>query len=340
MAQGGFGGNPFDGPAASDPFAGAPVPGDPPSAPPPAPPPGPARTETNTLATLSVVFAFVFAPAGAILGHVGLAQIARTGQRGRDRALTGITLSYVLITVAVVALVVWAATGGNDAPQSSVAAPPATTTTTTTTSTKPSPPPPPAPTVDAAALPGVLIPLIDLRTLIGDPGQQTLHTSEAPETPPNDGGTFDDDSCMPSFVSGIPAAYEGTNWRTFHGSDSANQQNGLQVGQAAARFDDAAAAQKALGGYLDRWRACGGKTTRWALPDGRTVTVTFGTPRAMGNGMTMLTNTVSDMAAPAVFTRIIATKANVLLDNSVTGIDLGDIPTKLTQAMLDRVTPR
>ena len=32
----------------------------------------------NTLATLSLVFAFVFAPAGAILGHLGLAQIRRT----------------------------------------------------------------------------------------------------------------------------------------------------------------------------------------------------------------------------------------------------------------------
>ena len=70
------------------------------------------RQETNTLATLSVLFAFVFAPAGAILGHLGLSQIRETGERGRDRALVGITLSYVFITVAVVALAVWSA-GGN-----------------------------------------------------------------------------------------------------------------------------------------------------------------------------------------------------------------------------------
>lgn len=70
------------------------------------------RGETNTLATLSVVFAFVFAPAGAILGHLALGQILETGERGHDRALVGLTLSYVFITVAVVALVVWAA-GGN-----------------------------------------------------------------------------------------------------------------------------------------------------------------------------------------------------------------------------------
>ena len=71
--------------------------------------PVPQQQETHTLATLSVVFAFVFAPAGLILGHLALSQIHQTGQRGRDRALVGVTLSYVFITVVVVALIVSAA---------------------------------------------------------------------------------------------------------------------------------------------------------------------------------------------------------------------------------------
>ena len=71
--------------------------------------PAPQQQETHTLATLSVVFAFVFAPAGLILGHLALSQIHQTGQHGRDRALVGVTLSYVFITVAVVALIVSAA---------------------------------------------------------------------------------------------------------------------------------------------------------------------------------------------------------------------------------------
>ncbi len=32
-----------------------------------------------------------FAPVGPVLGHLGLAQIGRTGERGRDRALIGVT---------------------------------------------------------------------------------------------------------------------------------------------------------------------------------------------------------------------------------------------------------
>ena len=90
-----FGADPFD------PFAGGAT-GAPET-------PAPQRQETHTLATLSVVFAFVFAPAGVILGHLALSQIHQTGQRGRDRALVGVTLSYVFITVAVVALIVSAA---------------------------------------------------------------------------------------------------------------------------------------------------------------------------------------------------------------------------------------
>lgn len=341
MTQGGFGdgpgmqpqGNPFGG----NPFGGTVTP----AGGPPAPaPPGqhPTPTETNTLATLSVVFAFVFAPAGAILGHLGLGQIARTGQRGRGRALIGITLSYVFITVAVVALVVWAATGG-DEPASTVT-PTATnpSTTAATTSTKPSPPPPPpAPKVDAAALPGVLLPLIDLRNLIGDQGQTPLGTSDHPEMPPADGGTFNDNSCLAAFVGGTPMAYDGTDQRQLYSSDSANNQTGMQIGQAAVRFDDAAAAQKALAGYIDLWRRCAGKTTQWTLPNGQVSTITFGAPVDAGGGMTTLSNAVSGLAAPAVFNRTIAAKQNVLVDNSITGVGLGDIPTKVTQAMLDRV---
>ena len=108
--HGGNGGGPAV-PAGGDPFGGDPFAGDPfavglPGA---ITSQDPARTshqqETNTLATLSVVFA----PAGVILGLLALSQIHETGDRGRDRALVGVTLSCVFITVAVVALVVSAA---------------------------------------------------------------------------------------------------------------------------------------------------------------------------------------------------------------------------------------
>jgi serine/threonine-protein kinase len=126
MTHPGFGGDPFGGKPFGDPFGGG-VPGGPPiySAPPPSAPP-----QTNTLATLSVVFAFVFAPAGAVLGHLGLSQIKRTGQPGRDRAIVGIALSYTVIVAVIVSLIAWAAIGGAPSPDQPTALGPASASPT------------------------------------------------------------------------------------------------------------------------------------------------------------------------------------------------------------------
>lgn len=83
----------------------------------------PSAPKTNTLATLSAIFAFVFAPAGAALGHVALSQIRQSHQRGRDRAIFGLTASYLIIVLAVGALAVWLATSGSDSHTVKTAAP-------------------------------------------------------------------------------------------------------------------------------------------------------------------------------------------------------------------------
>jgi eukaryotic-like serine/threonine-protein kinase len=109
MTHGGYGRGP-GAPSGDDPFGGDPFEvGGPGASASQAPAPTSQQQETNTLATLSVVFAFVFAPAGVVLGHLALSQIHESGDPGRDRALVGVTLSYVFITVFVVALVVSAA---------------------------------------------------------------------------------------------------------------------------------------------------------------------------------------------------------------------------------------
>ena len=137
MTYGGHGGGQPD-PFGPDPFGGPP--GTQGYSPPPVtqgfstgqgfpPPLGTPHGEVNTLATLSIVFAFVFAPAGAALGHVALYQIKRRGQRGRGRAIVGLTLSYVIIVLAVIALLTWLVIANSSQSPSG----PATTTATQTT---------------------------------------------------------------------------------------------------------------------------------------------------------------------------------------------------------------
>jgi Domain of unknown function (DUF4190) len=142
MTGGGYSGS-------ADPFGTEPFGISPYSSPTPTPAPAPSG-EVNTLATLSIVFAFVFAPVGVVLGHVALAQIARRGERGRDRALIGLTLSYVFILFAIVALIVWLIVGGalKSSPthatptRTTIATPPPSISTTVVTG-----PPPQRPTV-------------------------------------------------------------------------------------------------------------------------------------------------------------------------------------------------
>ncbi len=56
----------------------------------------PVAAPTNTMAILSLVFAFVFAPAGIVMGHVAKKQISTTGESGDGLATAGLWLSYII----------------------------------------------------------------------------------------------------------------------------------------------------------------------------------------------------------------------------------------------------
>ncbi|MGC0368776.1 septum formation family protein [Microbacterium sp. SLBN-111] len=79
----------------------------------PAPVPG-AEQRTNTVAIVAIVLGFAVPIGGIIAGAVALAQVKRTGEKGRGLAIGGIVAGAVLTfltIVAVVALVVFAALG-------------------------------------------------------------------------------------------------------------------------------------------------------------------------------------------------------------------------------------
>jgi hypothetical protein len=69
-----------------------------------APPPQFGRP-TNTMAILALVMAFVFAPAGLVLGILARKQIARTGEDGDGLALAGIIVGGILTALFVLMFV-------------------------------------------------------------------------------------------------------------------------------------------------------------------------------------------------------------------------------------------
>jgi hypothetical protein len=64
---------------------------------------------TNTMAILSLVFAFVFWPLGIVFGHMARRQIRRTGEGGAGLATAGLVLSYIFGVLTLLACAAWVA---------------------------------------------------------------------------------------------------------------------------------------------------------------------------------------------------------------------------------------
>lgn len=307
------------------------------------PPPATPRREVNTLATLSVVFAFVFAPAGAILGHLALTQIGRTGQAGRDRALVGITLSYVAIVVAVVMLVVGVTIGRDASPatvakspsQSAVATPPAPPTTPAPL--PPAPPPPPPPMVDAAGLSGVFVPVEQIRDITGDAGVHPLESSDHPYDPVTDDNVLVPNDCAGAFWAGIAQAYQAIPYKQYADVGQGNEATLLKVSQVATVFDDVGAAQRAERTMLDLFHRCAGAKFTWSIPkENKRGYYTIGSPQDAGAGVTMIRTTYDKDGTP--YLHAFATKANVLVEVLVSGgHGLTSEDVEIVRGMLSRI---
>ena len=75
---------------------------------PPGYPPQAYGRPTNTMAILALVLAFVFAPAGLVLGIVARRQIRQTREDGDGLALAGIILGGIFTAIFVLIIVFWA----------------------------------------------------------------------------------------------------------------------------------------------------------------------------------------------------------------------------------------
>lgn len=336
MSQGGYGG-----PGGHDPFGHVPAAGDP-FAPTdrrghPDVPPSP--HETNTLATLSVIFAVVFAPVGAVLGHLGLAQIGRTGQAGRDRALVGVTLSYVVITTVVVAVAVGIAIGADPVRDTPAASPaPTSIPMVTTSSPRPAPPPPPPPpvtTVAADGMAGILVPLDQMKTIVADPNLVMGKELDDVDLPPPSEAVFEPVDCVGSMLAGVEPAYRGTDFRKFFANVPQDAGTELQVVQGVAIFDDATAAQRALATFVGRWQGCAGSTLNWHMGP-KYAPITLGVPQDAGSGVTTLRNVSRTDGSP--YFRAVAAKGNVVVDVQVSGGEqIPDQAAQVTKAIVARI---
>lgn len=251
-----------------DPFGGYEFGGQQFGAPPLISAPPPQVQEANTLATLSVVFAFIFAPAGAALGHLGLNQIKRTGQPGRNRAIIGLTLSYTIIVALILALILWLALRDSSPSSSGVS------------SARPSqaksapigPPPPPCGkgvpvppqtggrTFTESDLSGLLLSPSEIRETQGTNLQPLLTdlAAQAPRTEfltsPYPDGTVEPAGCAMLVTAGTVDAYRDSGYESTYLTtarlDSAS--GSASFTQVATMFPDATSAHRALARYIGK----------------------------------------------------------------------------------------
>ncbi|MEV8439801.1 DUF4190 domain-containing protein [Actinosynnema sp. NPDC051121] len=79
------------------------------SQPPPYQHPGyyPPPRQTNGMAVAALITAFLFSPAGIVLGVVARKQIRRTGEEGWGMATAGLVIGVVLTVLWLLAAVLW-----------------------------------------------------------------------------------------------------------------------------------------------------------------------------------------------------------------------------------------
>lgn len=333
-------------PPPDDPFGGMPFGQLPPTPPPPysgppvipaAPQPPSPSGEVNTFATLSVVFAFVFAPIGAVLGHLGLSQVKRTGQRGHDRALIGVALSYTFIVAAVVGLVVWI-TVKPSASDSKIAVAQTTTTTSVRASTStslPPPPPPPPPPVTPTDMAGLLPSLAEMRQLMNNPDLTDAGNGDEVGVVSSSVQTFDPPECVVSMNSFTPEPYKDSGYRSVLSVNASGPHGNTQAGIGVAVFDDAAAAQKTLTNYIALLQQCAGKTLTWTIvQDGKWSKFILGAPENSG-AVTGVHNT--NIGSTTGIYRAIGAKSNVLVDVQMVGADLTDQNIRAVNNVLGKI---
>ncbi|OBF12358.1 sensor domain-containing protein, partial [Mycobacterium sp. ACS4331] len=287
--------------------------------------------QTNTLATLSVVFAFVFAPVGALLGHLALGQIKQTHERGRERALIGMTLSYAVIVFAVIALVAMLTvvdrsgdtpTVASDEPSLTVpapAAPPATT----------------APRQSRVDISNVLLSLDEVRTIMKTPGLSPSSSSGSGSGADSDKDvTAEPEECLSAVAAGIDTVYEGKGGRDYKRASFSDNSVLTIVDQVAVGFQDAAAAHKFVAESRTQWQQCAGRTFSLTSPSG-TITWDIGTPTGGPERVAVRSTITAGPGVPQF--RVLAVKGSVVVDIAVVSPTATTEPDVITDRILARI---
>jgi eukaryotic-like serine/threonine-protein kinase len=289
--------------------------------------PTPARP-INPFATLSVVFAFLFAPAGVVFGHLGLLQIRLRRERGRERALIGLTLSYAFTLIAVAALVIWTVVGMRPERSSTIATPPPAATSSVSSVPEP-------PLVTAAQLPKLLLSIDEVKHAVNAPNLAKVDDTAA--FIGTEGFTVTPPECLSALFASTKQAYQHSPVRgIFSRAITGEGHDGMVIlNETMSTFENMSAATSLVSQWIGEWQGCAGKSVT-VVGKGNTITLNVGQPVENGTAMT-LQDSLQGSLPGFSSDRVIVAKANVVIDLDAQGFDMGDALKKLADQILARV---
>ncbi|ORV27054.1 hypothetical protein AWB99_20005 [Mycolicibacterium confluentis] len=278
------------------------------------------------------MFAFVFAPVGALLGHLALGQIKQSHERGRERALIGMTLSYAVIVFAVLALVATltvadrsgdgTTTVAGDEPSLTMPAPAAPPGTT-------------APKQSRVDISNVLLSLDEVRTIMKTPGLSPSSSSGSGSGSGSDKDvTAEPEECLSAVAAGIDTVYEGKGGRDYKRASFSDNSVVTIVDQVAVGFDDAAAARKFVADSRTQWQQCAGRSFTLTSPSG-TITWDIGTPTGGPERVAVRSTITAGPGVPQY--RVLAVKGSVVVDIAVVSPTATTEPDVITDRILARI---
>src|SRR6201998_1046987 len=270
----------------------------------------------NAFATLSVVFAFLFAPVGVVFGHLGLLQIRLRRERGRKLAGIGLTLSYAFTLIAVAVLVIWTVVGTHMSSTVATSPTSATIPTAATSSV------PEQPLVTAAQLPKLLLSIDEVKHAVNAPNLAKVEETAA--LIGSQGITVTPPECLSAVFASTKQAYQHSAVRgMFSRAITGEGQGGVEIlNEAISTFENMSAATSFVDQLVGQWRGCAGKSVSLAQK-GTTITIDVGEPVIDGTVMT-LQNSLQGSLPGFSSDRAIAAKNTVVIDLDAQGFDMGN----------------
>jgi hypothetical protein len=288
--------------------------------------------QISKLATWSIVFAFLFAPVGAVLGHFALADIRAYHQRGRDRAVIGLILSYTFIVITVGALVIWAVLP-NTASTTTVAGSATSAASAPPTGSSPTPTTPAPPRLTQADLPDVLLSLDEIKAIMKTPNLTNLDTSRG--SGQGGGGRVDPPECAGVLLAGVDSTWNGAGNQGFKASHFSDPSTATLVDEVVATFSNAAAARGFMTRLADQWRQCSGKRVTLTSNATKPLVWDVGPVTSAGDRVTLQNTLIGKKRFPQF--RMLAAKANVVVELGVLSMNLTNEGDTIANQILARI---